>query len=249
MIYVHKIKIFGVVVYKYVQITPMPESDANYMDAYSEWAWKTLDNSTDTDSAMSHIAKHDYMAMYLAMGNVNESAESAEHVKRKVFFNKPMDEIEFISEKGDQLWYMANELRHHEITMQEVVALNYAKLNARYPDGDYTVSNISKDKSKEYRVMSDTLTLMRNPKYLSRVIMPREILMGESCACCGGKILSRETDQQYSHGYAVICAYCLTSDESLYTKDGSLNVTDEQIESAPELSGFPLLDHKKCYIQ
>lgn len=158
-LYQHTIRVFGIKVYTYAQV--VYDYTDEFMEDYADWVYATLDKSTDNDEAMSHIAKHDYIAMYLAMGNVNESAESAEHVKRKVFFNKPLDEIEFISEKGDQLWYFINELNHHNITLKEVVALNYAKLNARYPNSDYGVSNISKDKSKEYELMSRLLNDIR----------------------------------------------------------------------------------------
>ena len=73
-----------------------------------------------------------------AIGINAEGGEVMEIVKKLVFQGKPWNEEtkkHLIKELGDTLWYVTQCLIALEVSLDEVVAGNVAKLEARYPGG------------------------------------------------------------------------------------------------------------------
>jgi len=74
-----------------------------------------------------------------ASGLSSEGGEVAEHVKHVRFHGKALDKDHLIKELGDALWYIAETATGLNITLEEVATRNVAKLQARYPEGHFTV--------------------------------------------------------------------------------------------------------------
>lgn len=75
-----------------------------------------------------------------------------------------------------------------------------------------------------------------------------QIVNGECCAVCGSTFVSRVNGFVYQHGHPAMCVYCLTGDESLSTKEGSLSTPKEIESEAVKLSGYPVMNFRKCYV-
>lgn len=73
--------------------------------------------------------------LHAALGMAGEAGEVIEHVKKSMFYGKPLDEAKLKEEAGDLLWYIAGPLcRALGCTLEELAAANVAKLEKRYPE-------------------------------------------------------------------------------------------------------------------
>ena len=72
--------------------------------------------------------------LHAIMGMVTEAGEAADMLKKHIFYGKEYDQINLIEEVGDMLWYIAIALDEMNITFEEVMERNIAKLKARYGD-------------------------------------------------------------------------------------------------------------------
>ncbi len=71
-----------------------------------------------------------------------EGGEFLEIIKKMIFQGKPFNEDNrhhMIIELGDIMWYVAQACMALEITIDEVIAGNVAKLEKRYPGGSFDV--------------------------------------------------------------------------------------------------------------
>lgn len=72
--------------------------------------------------------------LHAIMGMVTEAGEAADMLKKHIFYGKEYDQINLIEEVGDMLWYIAIALDEMNITFEEVMERNIAKLKVRYGD-------------------------------------------------------------------------------------------------------------------
>ncbi len=75
-----------------------------------------------------------------AVGINSEGGEIMEIVKKLVFQGKPWDEdtkYHLKRELGDVVWYLTQCLIALDLSMDEVIAENIKKLEARYPGGEF----------------------------------------------------------------------------------------------------------------
>ena len=75
-----------------------------------------------------------------AVGINSEGGEIMEIVKKLVFQKKPFDDetkFHLKRELGDVCWYLTQCLMALDLTMDEVIAENIKKLEARYPGGQF----------------------------------------------------------------------------------------------------------------
>lgn len=73
--------------------------------------------------------------LHASLGLAGEAGEVVEHVKKSMFYGKPLDALKIKEEAGDLLWYIAGPLcRALGCTLEELAAVNVAKLKKRYPD-------------------------------------------------------------------------------------------------------------------
>ena len=87
-----------------------------------------------------------------AVGVCAEGGEFMEVVKKILFQGKPYNEDNIYHMKrelGDIMWYMAQACIALDVTFEELVEMNVAKLEARYPGGSFNVH------SSEVRVEGD----------------------------------------------------------------------------------------------
>jgi len=77
-----------------------------------------------------------------SFGLCAESGEFAEVVKKMVFQGKPYTEENIFHMKreiGDIMWYIAQACMALDISIDEVIQMNFDKLSARYPEGTFSI--------------------------------------------------------------------------------------------------------------
>ncbi len=89
-------------------------------------------------------------AATLALGGIGlggEAGEVTDLVKKLIFHGKPYDEEtrqKLIKELGDVFWYAGALCHVLDVSFEEVLDLNRAKLEARYPNGFSTADSLAK---------------------------------------------------------------------------------------------------------
>ena len=77
-----------------------------------------------------------------AVGMSAEAGEFTEIVKKIVFQGKPVNQENLFHlkrELGDIMWYVSQACIGLDISIEEVIQMNFDKLNARYPEGAFTI--------------------------------------------------------------------------------------------------------------
>ena len=77
-----------------------------------------------------------------AVGMSAEAGEFTEVVKKIVFQGKPYNEENIFHmkrEMGDIMWYLAQACMALDISIDEVMGMNFDKLSARYPEGTFSI--------------------------------------------------------------------------------------------------------------
>jgi len=69
------------------------------------------------------------------LGLCGEAGEVADLVKKATWHGRPLCPADIAIELGDVLWYVADLATALGLTLDEIAAMNVAKLKARYPDG------------------------------------------------------------------------------------------------------------------
>lgn len=69
------------------------------------------------------------------MGLCGESGEAIDIVKKHLAQGHDLDREALIKELGDVAWYLAETAYALDVSLEEVLERNVAKLRARYPDG------------------------------------------------------------------------------------------------------------------
>lgn len=77
-----------------------------------------------------------------AVGMSAEAGEFTEIVKKIVFQGKPINNENLFHlkrELGDIMWYVAQACIGLDISLEEIVQMNFEKLSARYPEGTFSI--------------------------------------------------------------------------------------------------------------
>jgi len=77
-----------------------------------------------------------------AVGMCAESGEFTEIVKKIIFQGKSVNEENLFHlkrELGDIMWYVAQACLSLNVSLEEVIQMNFEKLSARYPDGSFSI--------------------------------------------------------------------------------------------------------------
>ena len=77
-----------------------------------------------------------------AVGMSAEAGEFTEVVKKIVFQGKPYNEDNIFHlkrELGDIMWYVSQACIGLDISLEEVIQMNFEKLSARYPEGAFSI--------------------------------------------------------------------------------------------------------------
>lgn len=71
--------------------------------------------------------------MHCAVGIAGEAGELLDAIKKTWVYGKPLDRINAIEELGDIEWYMQALRSMLDVSREDVIAANVAKLEKRYP--------------------------------------------------------------------------------------------------------------------
>ena len=77
-----------------------------------------------------------------ALGISAEAGEFTEIVKKIVFQGKPVNQENLFHlkrELGDIMWYVSQACIGLDISLEEVIQMNFEKLSARYPEGAFSI--------------------------------------------------------------------------------------------------------------
>jgi NTP pyrophosphatase (non-canonical NTP hydrolase) len=77
-----------------------------------------------------------------AVGMSAEAGEFTEVVKKIIFQGKPVTEENLFHlkrELGDIMWYVSQACIGLDISIEEVIQMNFDKLSARYPEGAFSI--------------------------------------------------------------------------------------------------------------
>jgi NTP pyrophosphatase (non-canonical NTP hydrolase) len=77
-----------------------------------------------------------------ALGMSAEAGEFTEVVKKIILQGKPYNEenaFHLKRELGDICWYLAQACMALDVSLEEVLQMNYEKLSARYPEGTFDI--------------------------------------------------------------------------------------------------------------
>ena len=76
--------------------------------------------------------------LHMAIGIAGEAGELADAVKKHVIYNQPLDRENVIEEMGDLEFFQEHLRVLLGLRRSEILAVNTAKLMARFPEGEYT---------------------------------------------------------------------------------------------------------------
>ena len=102
-------------------------------------------NFPDFSSRLAALQKDGFPTERLLTAAVGMSAEAGEFteiIKKIIFQGKPVNEDNLFHlkrELGDIMWYVAQACLGLDISLDEVLQLNYEKLSARYPEGTFDI--------------------------------------------------------------------------------------------------------------
>ena len=77
-----------------------------------------------------------------AVGMSAEAGEFTEIIKKIIFQGKPVTEenvFHLKRELGDIMWYVSQACLGLNISLEEVIQMNFEKLSARYPEGAFSI--------------------------------------------------------------------------------------------------------------
>jgi NTP pyrophosphatase (non-canonical NTP hydrolase) len=72
--------------------------------------------------------------LHAAIGLATESGEIQDQLKKAIFYGKPLDKVNLEEELGDLFWYIALMSDALNVSFEDIMAKNVAKLKARYGD-------------------------------------------------------------------------------------------------------------------
>lgn len=75
---------------------------------------------------------------HMALGVAGEAGEIVDCIKKHTIYNQPLNIINLKEEIGDMMFFITRILDTAELTLEECLEANQAKLNLRYPEATYT---------------------------------------------------------------------------------------------------------------
>ena len=87
--------------------------------------------------------------LHMVLGMQTEAAEIADVYKKTIAYKKPLDFVNIKEEIGDIMWYIANLCNMNGWDLREILDVNIAKLEARYPEKFTEENAINRNLKKE----------------------------------------------------------------------------------------------------
>ena len=70
--------------------------------------------------------------LHAMIGMVTEAGEIQDQMKKAIFYGKSIDKVNLVEELGDVMWYIAIAADTLGVSLEEIMAKNNEKLEARY---------------------------------------------------------------------------------------------------------------------
>lgn len=99
--------------------------------------------------------------LHMVLGMQTEAAEIADVYKKTIAYKKPLDFVNIKEEIGDIMWYIANLCNMNGWDLREILDVNIAKLEARYPEKFTEENAINRNLKKEREILEQTPTGFR----------------------------------------------------------------------------------------
>lgn len=87
--------------------------------------------------------------LHMVLGMQTEAAEIADVYKKTIAYKKPLDFVNIKEEIGDIMWYIANLCNMNGWDLREILDVNIAKLEARYPNSFNSFDALNRNLEKE----------------------------------------------------------------------------------------------------
>lgn len=121
---------------------------------YQFFAEKT--ENQDLDDILSRLSNDTTTRLlHAAMGMVTETGEFTDILKKWTIYGKDLDFIHLAEELGDLMWYIALACNALGINLEDVMAKNIEKLQARYPARFTAVDALHRNLDKERKILED----------------------------------------------------------------------------------------------
>ena len=104
---------------------------------FQDYIKKTRRTDLSEEEYNADMSKYEGLVapLHYCLGIMTEAGELASLVKKEVFYDKRADGDDIKEEIGDLLWYIARFLDSTDLTFEECMEANLAKLEKRYPSG------------------------------------------------------------------------------------------------------------------
>jgi NTP pyrophosphatase (non-canonical NTP hydrolase) len=112
-------------------------------------------NFSDFSSRLADLEKNNFNTERMLTSAVGMSAEAGEFteiIKKMIFQGKPVNEENLFHlkrELGDIMWYVSQACIGLNISLEEVIQMNFEKLNARYPEGTFSIERSENRKNND----------------------------------------------------------------------------------------------------
>lgn len=116
-------------------------------DQYQDQALRT--ESPAKDVGISINEEKLIRLFHAGLGLATEAGEFLDPIKKKLFYNKPIDYENMKEEISDCLWYCAIACDALGTTISELMEANIRKLRARYPDRFTGYDAVNRNLDKE----------------------------------------------------------------------------------------------------
>ena len=114
----------------------------NFVDTTTS---KPSKNFSDFSARLAELEENGFSTERLLTAAVGMSAEAGEFteiVEKTIFQGKPVNQENLFHlkrELGDIMWYVSQACIGLDISLEEVIQMNFEKLSARYPEGSFTI--------------------------------------------------------------------------------------------------------------
>lgn len=96
-----------------------------------------------------NLGSMDYHLLHALMGMSSEAGELLDMLKAAMFYGKDFDQVNLVEEVGDILWFAQLALNQLDLTLEDAIRGNRAKLNARYGEGFSEAKALGRKKEYE----------------------------------------------------------------------------------------------------
>ena len=159
--------------------------------------------------------------LHATLGMVSETGELADAVKKWLYYDQSLDVTNLIEELGDCLWYIALACNALDVSFEEVMERNIAKLRERYPkkfDEAMAVEE-NRDRKAEREILEEVgIKTFQQPNQaeIDTVEIPGKCMyQGKPVLVSSGG----ENTKNYRSNYRELCSMCGTI--RLYKKNKS----------------------------